>query len=119
MKPETSPTRIRDIAPKERPRERLRRMGAAALSNAELLAILLRTGTQGASVLEVASRLLQEFDDHGDTVMFACGEPFYGTPGKGINEVRMAYVIKREDLERGMDILAVAIERYRREVMGL
>ncbi len=62
MKPETSPTRIRDIAPKERPRERLRRMGAAALSNAELLAILLRTGTQGASVLEVASRLLQEFD---------------------------------------------------------
>ena len=63
--------------------------------------------------------LLQEFDDHGDTVMFACGEPFYGTPGKGKNEVRMAYVIKREDLERAMDILAVAIERYRREVMGL
>ncbi|MBQ6403065.1 MAG: hypothetical protein IJS01_09035 [Lentisphaeria bacterium] len=65
------------------------------------------------------SEALQEFDDHGDTVMFACGEPFYGTPGKGKNEVRMAYVIKREDLERAMDILAVAIERYRREVMGL
>ena len=63
--------------------------------------------------------LLQEFDDHGDTVMFACGEPFYATPGKGKNEVRMAYVIKREDLERAMDILAAAIERYRREVMGL
>ena len=63
--------------------------------------------------------LLQEFDDHGDTVMFACGEPFYGTPGKGKNEVRMAYVIKREDLERAMEILAVAIERYRREVMGV
>lgn len=63
--------------------------------------------------------LLQEFDDHGDTVMFACGEPFYGTPGKGKNEVRMAYVIKQEDLARAMDVLAVAIERYRREVMGL
>ena len=63
--------------------------------------------------------LLQKFDDHGDTVMFACGEPFYATPGKGKNEVRMAYVIKREDLERAMDILAVAIARYRREVMGV
>ena len=63
--------------------------------------------------------LLQEFDDKGDTVMFACGEPFYGTPGKGKNEVRMAYVIKREDLARAMDILAVAIARYRKEVMGV
>ena len=63
--------------------------------------------------------LLQEFDDHGDTVMFACGEPFYGTPGKGKNEVRMAYVIKREDIERAIDVLAAGIARYRREVMGL
>ncbi len=63
--------------------------------------------------------LLQEFDDHGDTVMFSCGEPFYATPNKGKNEVRMAYVIKKEDIERAMDVLAVAIERYRREVMGL
>ena len=63
--------------------------------------------------------LLQDFDDKGDTVMFACGEPFYGTPGKGKNEVRMAYVLKQEDLERAMDVLAAAIARYRREVMGL
>ncbi|MBR4550126.1 MAG: pyridoxal phosphate-dependent aminotransferase [Oscillospiraceae bacterium] len=56
--------------------------------------------------------LLNEFDDNGDTVMFACGEPFYATPGKGKNEVRMAYVLKEEDLSRAMDILAVAIERY-------
>jgi len=56
--------------------------------------------------------LLKEFDDHGDTVMFACGEPFYATPGKGKNEVRMAYTINCQDLERAMDILAVAIEAY-------
>lgn len=56
--------------------------------------------------------LLNEFDDNGETVMFACGEPFYGTPGKGKNEVRMAYVLKREALERAMDILAIAIEKY-------
>ena len=56
--------------------------------------------------------LLNEFDDHGETVMFACGEPFYGTPGKGKNEVRMAYVLKKEDLERGLDILKIALEKY-------
>ncbi len=56
--------------------------------------------------------LLDEFDDHGDTVMFACGEPFYSTPGKGKNEVRMAYTINCRDLERSMEILAVAIEKY-------
>ncbi len=56
--------------------------------------------------------LLDEFDDKGETVMFACGEPFYATPGKGKNEVRMAYVLEREKLERAMDILAVAIKKY-------
>ena len=42
--------------------------------------------------------LLEEFEDHGDTVMFAPGEPFYGTPGKGKNEIRIAYVLKQQDL---------------------
>ena len=56
--------------------------------------------------------LLNEFDDNGETVMFSCGEPFYGTPCKGKNEVRMAYVLKQEDLARAMDILAVAIKKY-------
>lgn len=56
--------------------------------------------------------LLNEFDDNGETVMFACGEPFYGTPNKGKNEVRMAYVLKQEDLERALDILKIAIEKY-------
>ena len=56
--------------------------------------------------------LLNEFNDKGETVMFACGEPFYGTPGKGRNEVRMAYVLKAGDLSRAMDILKIAIEQY-------
>ena len=56
--------------------------------------------------------LLNEFDDEGDTVLFACGEPFYATPGKGKNEVRMAYTINCRDLERAMEVLAAAIERY-------
>jgi aspartate aminotransferase len=56
--------------------------------------------------------LLEEFSDKGDTVMFAPGAPFYETPGKGINEVRIAYVLKQEDLERAMDLLALGIEAY-------
>ena len=61
--------------------------------------------------------LLKEFQDNGDTVMFAPGAPFYETPGKGINEVRIAYVLKQEDLERAMDILARGIAQYQRDVM--
>ena len=61
--------------------------------------------------------LLQQFDDNGDTVMFAPGAPFYETPGKGINEVRIAYVLKQEDLERAMEILAKGIAQYQRDVM--
>ena len=56
--------------------------------------------------------LLEEWDDNGDTVMFAPGGGFYKTPGKGINEVRMAYVLKQEDLERAMELLAKGIEAY-------
>jgi len=56
--------------------------------------------------------LLEEFDDHGDTVMFAPGEPFYATPGKGKNEVRIAYVLEQEKLERAMDLLALGIKAY-------
>ena len=56
--------------------------------------------------------LLESFDDNGDTVMFAPGEPFYATPGKGKNEIRIAYVLQQEKLERAMDLLALGIEQY-------
>jgi DNA repair protein RadC len=51
-------TLIRDLPATERPRERLRDSGAAALSNSELLAIILRTGAAKESVLSLSSRLL-------------------------------------------------------------
>ena len=63
--------------------------------------------------------LLEHFDDNGETVMFAPGAPFYETPGKGINEVRIAYVRNVEELDRAMDLLAKGIAKYRKEVMGL
>lgn len=58
--------------------------------------------------------LLESFDDKGDTVMFAPGAPFYETPGKGINEVRIAYVRKESELERAMELLAKGISEYQK-----
>ena len=53
---------MKDMPVAERPRERLRAEGADALSNADLIAILLRTGTKGSSALDAASRLLVRFE---------------------------------------------------------
>jgi len=52
---------IRDLAEEDRPRERLKEVGARALSTAELLAIILRVGTKGVSVVRLAERLLVDF----------------------------------------------------------
>lgn len=52
---------IRDMPAQERPRERLVELGADALRNAELVAILLRTGMKGASAIRIAEDLLQKF----------------------------------------------------------
>ena len=62
--------------------------------------------------------LLEKFRDNNETVMFAPGAPFYETPGSGINEVRIAYVLKQEDLERAMELLKFGIEKYRAECMS-
>ena len=55
------PARIHDLPEQERPRERLVAHGADALSNAELIAILLRTGMKGLSAIHVAEQLLRKF----------------------------------------------------------
>ena len=56
--------------------------------------------------------LLTDFEDKGETVMFAPGDGFYATPGKGADEIRIAYVLKQADLERAMDLLALGIKAY-------
>lgn len=58
LPPPTYHTLIREMPTDERPRERLRTRGAAALSNGELLAILFRTGSAGENVLSLGSRIL-------------------------------------------------------------
>lgn len=60
VKPAYTPM-IRDMAERDRPRERLRQVGPGAVSTTELLAIILRTGSGGENVLRLAERLLAEF----------------------------------------------------------
>lgn len=56
--------------------------------------------------------LLTDFSDNNETVMYAPGAGFYATPGKGRDEVRLAYVLNCHDIERAMDLLAMAIRKY-------
>lgn len=56
--------------------------------------------------------MLKDFDVDGETVMIAPGNGFYSTPGKGIDEARLAYVLKAEDLEKAIRILGEGLKRY-------
>lgn len=55
---------------------------------------------------------LKEFNYEGETVMMAPAAGFYTTPGSGKNEVRIAYVLKKEDLVRALFVLRKALEAY-------
>ena len=55
---------------------------------------------------------LEEFDYEGETVMMAPAAGFYTTPGAGRNQVRIAYVLKKEDLCRALIVLKKALETY-------
>jgi aspartate aminotransferase len=56
--------------------------------------------------------LLESFSYNGQTVMLAPATGFYGTPGLGKNEVRLAYVLNLKDLDDAMNCLEKALEQY-------
>lgn len=56
--------------------------------------------------------LLESFSYEGSTVMLAPGTGFYSTPGLGKNEVRLAYVLNKEDIHAAMDCLEQALKEY-------
>ena len=62
--------------------------------------------------------LLEEFEDQGETVMYAPGEGFYGTPGKGRNEIRIAYVTNPAELRRAIELLGLGIAAYNERKRG-
>jgi aspartate aminotransferase len=59
-----------------------------------------------------AQWLLEEFEYKNQTVMVAPASGFYSTPGLGRNEVRIAYVLKIEDLKNAIETLSEALKVY-------
>lgn len=55
---------------------------------------------------------LTDFEYEGETIMMAPAAGFYTTPGAGVNQVRIAYVLKKEDLKRALFVLRKALEVY-------
>ncbi|GAB5554487.1 MAG: pyridoxal phosphate-dependent aminotransferase [Saprospiraceae bacterium] len=56
--------------------------------------------------------LLESFSHQGATIMLSPGEGFYATPGRGVDEVRIAYVLNTTDLNKAMDCLEIALVEY-------
>lgn len=61
---------------------------------------------------DFAQWLLESYDYNGETVMVAPAAGFYSTPNVGLNEVRIAYVLKKEDLIKSVRILKEALKVY-------
>lgn len=98
-------TLIRDLPQTDRPRERLRDAGADALSNAELLAILLRTGSSKESALAQATRLLARFEGLAGMARASFGEL---CAEHGLGEAKAAQI--KAALEMGLRLAAHAPE---------
>jgi DNA repair protein RadC len=90
---------IKDLPEDERPREKLLKYGADKLSDSELLAILLRTGTKGKSAIEMAEEILKN-----------AGGTFKGLAGKDIDEITKTPGIKNAKVIT----IAAALEISRR-----
>ena len=80
---------IHDMPAGERPRERLQHYGPEALSTAELMAILLRTGSRGENVLDLATRLLVEFEGLGGLARASFSEL---SSVKGVGQAKAAFM---------------------------
>lgn len=68
------------------------------------------------SVEDFLMFLLEEFEDNGETVMFAPAEGFYATPGLGKDEIRIAYVLNQRDMRRGAELIRLGIEAYNKKL---
>jgi DNA repair protein RadC len=121
----SAPLQIKDLPLEDRPRERLAQFGAEALRNAELIAILLRTGLKGASAIHVAEQLLSRYPTL-DELARAALEDLSKTKGIGRDKAialksaftlaqRMAREIRAEAplVETPEQVAAVLREEYR------
>lgn len=59
--------------------------------------------------------MLEEFEDNGESMMFTPAAGFYATPGKGLDEIRIAYVLCQDDIRRSMELMRLGIEAYKKK----
>jgi DNA repair protein RadC len=102
---------LSDLPQSERPREKLLAHGPAALADAELLALLLRTGLKGKSVLELAREMLQQF---GSVAALLNASPAQLKAIKGLGQAKRAELTAVLELARR----ALAEELRAREVLS-
>jgi DNA repair protein RadC len=93
--------RITDLHDDDRPRERLQNLGPQALSNAELIAILLRVGVQGENAVQVGQRLLQKFGGIAGIHRAPFGELLHQ---HGIGEAKAAQIKAAIELGRRLTL---------------
>ena len=121
------PLRLKDLAVGERPQERLEKLGPAALSDAELLAMLLRSGSKGYNVLVVAQRLIAEAGSFAALVQWT--ETDFRRL-KGIGRVKALQLIAvmevaRRVLAKGDEVLSVfnrpelVLQHFQSQIAGL
>lgn len=63
---------------------------------------------------DFAQWILEDFEDNGESIMVAPASGFYSTPGLGKNQIRIAYVLNKEDLIRSVEILKIALAKYKK-----
>ena len=90
-------TMIRDLPQGERPRERLREYGPNSLSNAELMAILLRTGVEGQNVVNLSVELISKFGGLAGMARVSYGEL---CSFKGISDAKACQLLAAFELGR-------------------
>ena len=106
--------RIKDISESERPREKLVSLGASMLSNGELLAILLRTGTRSGSALDVAQQLLSSAGGTLSSLFTMSREKICRIPGIK----REKAVVLLAAMELGRRFVSEEASGHRRPLVG-
>ncbi len=100
----SKPLMIKELPQEERPREKMLTKGACSLSNAELIAILLRTGTKNDSVIRVAERLLKKYEDLGVSGLASIG-PHELTKMQGIGPVKAVTLVAAIELGKRLSTM--------------
>jgi len=102
--------RIQDLPDADRPREKLLRRGVASLSDVELLAVLLGSGTRRTSVLDLASRILRTLDGHIDSDNLEELQSIAGVGKAKACQIEAALELARRHIAKGRHVVREAAD---------